>query len=279
MTKKIAPIIKLIRPLNFVITFLSVIVAVLICQPDNNFSIKVIMAALAASFVLASGNIINDIYDVEIDKINQPQRPLASGSLSKSSAIILYIVLTVVAVGLSYFSNMNAIFIVVTTAFLLFLYSKYLKRVTLVGNIVVAFLTGFVFIYGGIVVENPEAAVIPAVFAFLINFIREIVKDMQDVKGDEKAGVLSFPIKYGFQKTKMLILVVIILLILFTIYPFIIHLYKIEYFVFVMVIVNPILIYCMKILSEDQSSKNLNKISNLLKLSMVFGLIAIFLGV
>jgi geranylgeranylglycerol-phosphate geranylgeranyltransferase len=279
LTKKIASIIKLIRPLNFVITFLSVIVAVLICQPDNNFSIKVIMAALAASFVLASGNIINDIYDVEIDKINQPQRPLASGSLSKSSAIILYFVLTVVSIGLSYFSNMNALVIVITTTFLLFLYSKYLKRVTLVGNIVVAFLTAFVFIYGGIVVENPEAAVIPAVFAFLINFIREMVKDMQDVKGDEKAGVLSFPIKYGFQKTKMLSLVVIILLILFTFYPFITHLYKIEYFIFVMVIVNPILIYCMKILSEDQSSKNLNKISNLLKLSMVFGLIAIFLGV
>ena len=169
--------------------------------------------------------------------------------------------------------------IVIISVVLLFFYSKYLKRIPLVGNITVSFLTGLVFVFGGFVVENPASAFIPAVFAFIINLTRELIKDIEDISGDNNAGVVTFPIKFGLQKSKGLILLITITLILFTFYPFLTQLYKIEYFVIVMVIVNPILIYCMKILFEDQSSKNLNKISNLLKLSMLFGLIAIYLGV
>ena len=102
---------------------------------------------------------------------------------------------------------------------------------------------------------------------------------MQDVKVDEKSGVVSFPLISGLQKSKILSLVLGILLILFTFYPFIVQFYKIEYFIIVMVIVNPLLIYTIKILFEDHSEKNLDKISNILKSNMIFGLIAIFIGV
>lgn len=279
MTKKIQAIVKLIRPINFLITFITVIVAAFICQPDFVFSSSIILAALAASFTLASGNIINDVYDVEIDKINRSDRPLPSEKISYKEALALYFVFLLLSLILSWFINLPAFIIVIITSILLFLYSKYLKRIPLVDNITVAFLTGLVFIYGGIAVENYKAAIIPAFFAFLINLIREIVKDMQDIKGDEKAGVVSFPIKYGLQKSKYLSLVVSILLFLFTFYPFIFQLYKVEYFIIVMVIVNPLLIYSVKILFEDHSEKNLIKISNILKLNMIFGLIAIFVGV
>jgi 4-hydroxybenzoate polyprenyltransferase len=102
---------------------------------------------------------------------------------------------------------------------------------------------------------------------------------MEDVEGDTKAGVTTFLAKFGFQKSKFVILFILLTLILYTLYPFITQLYKIEYFVVVMVIVNPILVYCLKLLFEDHSKKNLKRISNLLKLSMVFGLVAIYLGV
>jgi 4-hydroxybenzoate polyprenyltransferase len=154
-----------------------------------------------------------------------------------------------------------------------------LKRISLVGNLIVAFLTGLVFIFGGVVVENPAVAIVPAVFAFLINLIREIVKDMEDVEGDTKAGVNTYPVKFGFQNSKIIVLIITISLILYTLYPFITQLYKIEYFVVVMVIVNPLLVFCLKKLFEDNSLKSLNYISNLLKLNMVFGLVAIYLGV
>jgi len=279
LTEKLTATINLIRPINFLITFISVIVAAIICQPDNLPVLNVYLAALAASFVLASGNIINDIHDVEIDKINRPYRPIPSGKITQTNAYGLYTVLVFISILISVFLNETAIVIVLFSILLLFIYSKYLKKFPLIGNITVAYLTGLVFIYGGVIVANPLAAIVPAVFAFLINLIREIVKDIEDAEGDEKVGIVTFPIKFGVKKTKVLILFITLSLITYTFYPFLSQLYKIEYFVFVMVLVNPILVYCLKKLFQNHSVINLNRISNLIKLSMIFGLIAIYLGV
>lgn len=278
MTEKLTTTIKLIRPVNFIITFVSVIVASIICQPHKTLGLNIFLAAFAASFALASGNIINDINDVEIDKINKPFRPLASGKIALREVYGLYILFVFISIVLTFFLNEVALAIVLFSILLLFVYSKFLKQIPLIGNIIVAFLTGLVFIFGGVVVGNPMAAIVPAIFAFLINLIREVVKDMEDVDGDSKEDLTTFPIKFGSKKSTILILFITISLILFTLYPFLTKLYRIEYFVTVMVIVNPILVYCMKILFEDSSQKSLKKISNLLKLSMVFGLIAIYLG-
>ena len=279
MKEKIIAAFKIIRPINAIIAFVSVIVAAFICSPEEIAWFSVLLASFAAAFTLSAGNIINDIYDLGIDKVNRPERPLPSGKISKNSALILYFLLIAASLILSWFINLYAFIIVIIATILLVLYSKFLKRVLFIGNILVALLTGLVFIFGGVVVRNPSAAIIPALFAFLINFIREVVKDMQDVDGDKNAGVNTFPIRYGFQKSKILILLMTFTLILYTLYPFVARLYKIEYFIIVMIIVNPILVFSLKILFKDRSIKNLNMISNLLKLSMVFGLIAIYLGV
>jgi geranylgeranylglycerol-phosphate geranylgeranyltransferase len=279
LTEKLTAILKITRPLNLLITFTSVIVAVIICQPNSVPVLSVILAAFAASFVMASGNIINDIYDIGIDKINRPLRPLPSEKLTLNEAYSLYISSVILSIFISVFLNEVALAIVLFSIVLLFLYSKYIKRIPIFGNVTVAFLTGLVFIFGGVVVGNPFAAIVPAVFAFLINLIREIVKDIEDVEGDKKAGVITSPIKFGIQKAKILILLITLILLLYTLYPFLTRLYKIEYFVLVMITVNPILVYCSKKLFEESSQINLNKISNLLKLSMLFGLIAIYLGV
>ena len=279
MKEKIIAAFKIIRPINAIIAFVSVIVAAFFCSPEEIAWFSVLLASFAAAFTLSAGNIINDIYDLGIDKVNRPERPLPSGKISKNSALILYFLFIAASLILSWFINLYAFMIVIIATILLVIYSKFLKRVLLVGNILVALLTGLVFIFGGVAVRNSSAAIIPALFAFLINFIREIVKDMQDVDGDKNAGVNTFPIRYGFQKSKILILLITFTLLLYTLYPFVARLYKIEYFIIVMIIVNPILVFSLKILFKDRSIKNLNMISNLLKLSMVFGLIAIYLGV
>ena len=279
LTEKLTAIIKLIRPINFLITFISVIVAAFICLPDKSLGMNVFIAALAASLVMASGNIINDIFDIEIDRINRPSRPLLSGLIKINFALFFYFILVLISLALSQLISQSAFTIVLISHLILFLYSKYLKKVSLIGNITVAFLTGLVFIFGGVAVGNPSAAIIPASFAFLINLIREIVKDMEDIEGDRKVDVITFPIKFGFQKSKVLILVITIFLVFFTLYPFLTKLYKIEFFIVVMILVNTILVYSLKLLFENHSSKNLNRISSLLKLNMVFGLIAIYFGV
>ena len=279
LKKKLTAIIQITRPVNFFITVASVFVAALLSSPEKIPILNVLLAALSAGFTASAGNIINDIFDIEIDKINRPERPLPSGVLTINEAYVLYLICFVISGLLVVTISQIVVIIVLLSHLLLFLYSKYLKRIPLVGNITVAFLTGLVFIFGGVVVENPSAAIIPALFAFLINLVRELVKDMQDVEGDRAAGVITFPIKFGFQKTKYLITFITLILIPFTLYPFITKLYEIEYVIIVMVIVNPLLVFILKKLFEDDSIRNLKKMSNLLKLNMVFGLIAIYLGV
>ena len=270
--------IQITRPVNFVITFLSVIVAAAICVEGDYQVYKIILTGFSASLTLSAGNIINDIKDIETDKVSHPKRPLAAAKITISQAKTEYVLFTIIALLLSFFINSQAFVIAITATVLLYLYSYYFKKVPILGNIIVSILTGLVFIYGGVAVNNPLAALIPAVFAFLINLIREVVKDMQDIEGDLKQGVITFPGKFGFSSSKLLVAELIMLLFLVTLYPFITRLYKIEFIILIMAVVNPLLVYSLKILFKDHSSSNLNKISNILKLNMFIGLIAILLG-
>lgn len=278
LSKKIFAYIKITRPLNVIIIFLVVVVAILISQSNQLELYTILLASLTASLVAAAGNIVNDIYDIESDKISHPNRVLVLEMVSKKESWYLYLSLNFASVFIAASLNSILLEIVFVTTILLFVYSVYLKKLPLVGNIIIALITGLAFIYGGFAANNPSAAIIPAIFAFLINLIREVVKDIQDVEGDRKAGVSTFPIKFGFQNSKILIVISTIILILSTLYPFITQLYKIEYFLIVMVFVNPLLILCIKYLFDQKKENKLSAVSNILKLNMLLGLIAIYFG-
>lgn len=276
--KKLSGYLKLTRPINCIITMLVVIVGGLISSDEKFTENILIYCSLIAALVAASGNVINDYFDVEIDKIVHPERPLAEGIISKKNALIFYLFLITIALVASSFLTTEIFIVVLITITILFLYSAYLKKILLMGNIIISFLTGLAFLFGGIAVGNVKAAIIPAVFAFLTNFIREVVKDTEDIEGDKRNSIITFPVKYGIRKTRKLVLLVSIVLILFTFYPFISSLYKIEFFVIIMILVNPILIFSLKIFYIEKNKKDIHKVSLLLKLDMIFGLIAIFLG-
>ena len=276
---KIYYYILITRPLNIIITLLVVIVGALISKGETYETTNIILAGISAILTAAAGNIINDIIDKNADKINHPVRIIPSGKLSVKQAGIEYFFLVIAACVISSFINQLSFLIVFLTSVLLFLYSNILKRIPLLGNITIAYLTGMAFIYGGVSVGHPRAALIPALFAFMINLIRELVKDIQDIDGDKNVGIKTFPIKFGIDSTKYLITFFVILLILTTFIPYAFDIYKIGFFILVMVVVNPILIYFLKLLYKNDFTVNLNKLSNMLKLDMVFGLLAIFLGV
>jgi len=276
--QKLKALIIILRPINLLITFLVIIVACIISIKGDYSVLKVFFAGLTGALTASAGNVINDYFDINIDKINRPHRILPKGELTLKEALGFYIFLFLVSLLLSIFISLIALLEVFFASALLFLYSYKIKKIPLLGNFVVAFLTGFAFIYGGMAVDNSKAAIIPALFALLINFIREIVKDMEDIEGDKLQGINSYPAICGFKKAKMIIVFITGILIILTMFPFINELYAIEYFIIVMVIVNPLLVYIVKSLFDDDSTKNLNKLSNLLKLNMVIGLTAIFLG-
>ncbi|WP_337865739.1 geranylgeranylglycerol-phosphate geranylgeranyltransferase [Ignavibacterium sp.] len=276
--KRFFSYIKIIRPLNCVITALVVIVGGVISSTDYSIDSLLVLASLVAALTAASGNVINDLFDIEIDKIVHPNRPLAKGELEIIEVRIFYVLLIITASAITF--NLNYLLFVVTVLaiLILFFYSAYIKKIPLLGNVVVALLTALAFLFGGIAVNNISGAVLPAIFAFLINLIRELVKDAEDIEGDKKNNVITFPIKFGIQRTKQIVLLITLILIGFTFYPFAERIYEIEYFVIVMIIVNPVLVYSVKSLFTDNERKNYHRISSLLKLDMIFGLIAIFLG-
>ncbi len=276
--EKISAAVIISRPVNLIITFFSIGVAGIICTKGALDTNRIFLAMVSGMLVAAAGNIINDIFDLEIDMVNKPARPLPQGKLTLSEASIIYAAVSIAAILLSALASINCFIIAVITSALLFLYSYKFKRIILLGNLIIAFITGLAFIYGGTAAGNIEGAFIPAVFAFLINFIRELVKDMEDIKGDLKKNISTFPHRFGYAKTKALIFFTAIVLILLSVCPFILKIYAVEYFLIVMLIVNPILVYFLKSLKSDDSVANLNKLSLLLKLNMVFGLTAIFFG-
>ncbi|MEP0859978.1 MAG: geranylgeranylglycerol-phosphate geranylgeranyltransferase [Ignavibacterium sp.] len=275
---KIYNYIKLTRPLNCLITALVVFVGGIISSNNNSFDRILILASIVAAIVAASGNVINDYFDIEIDKISHPERPLIKGGIKPTDALKLYFITVLLPLIISFSLNLKLFLITLLVLAILFLYSFIIKKIPLIGNVTIALLTAIAFLFGGFAVGNIKAAIIPAVFAFMINLIRELVKDAEDIDGDKSDDVITFPIKFGLEKTRYLIVALTIALIIFTFYPFLISSYSIEYFVIVMLVVNPLLIYILKELFVNDLKENFHRISSILKLNILFGLIAIYLG-
>lgn len=265
------------RPINFVITFLSIFIAGIICNIGELELLNIIFASIAGAFVGSAGNIINDVFDIEIDKINRPERPLPSKKIDKKEAMIIFYLLNILALILSSQINLMSFVIVVVSEICIFFYSYSIKKIPLLGNFTVSFFTGLAFVFGGTAVNNFSNSIIPSVFAFLVNFIREIVKDIQDIEGDTKQNIITFPAKYGIALSVKLINYLTIILILTTIMPIVYGVYRIEYY-YAIIIVDSIFIYFLIKISSDYSLKNLKIMSGLLKINMVFGLTAIYLG-
>ncbi|MCH8326467.1 MAG: geranylgeranylglycerol-phosphate geranylgeranyltransferase [Bacteroidetes bacterium] len=276
--KKLKAVFKIIRPLNILITFLSVIVAGIIAQGKNSVPQILLLCAIAESLTFSAGNIINDIFDIETDKLNRPERVLPKGELSKQTALVVYIMFVLLSGFISFYVNAVVFKIIIGTNIILFLYSFALKRTILLSNVIVASVVGSAFILGASAVDNIKAGYIPFLFALLINFGREIVKDMEDIKGDTAQGMKSFPSVFGLKSSKLVILLSSFSLIIFTFYPYVFNLYGLTYFLFILIIVDPFLIFIIYKLFKDDSVENLKKISVYLKLNMVFGLAAIYFG-
>lgn len=276
--KKIISILSITRPINVLITFAVVIVATIICSDSFKWSAEIFLAGLSAAIVAGGGNIINDYFDYEIDKINKPNRLLPLGLITRIEALSFYFVLSLLSILLSINISVEAFIIVSATNALLYFYSAAFKKIPLLGNLVVATCTALAFIYGGVVAGNIYAAIIPAVFALLVNLIREIIKDIEDIDGDKKNQLETYPIKYGIKKSKALLIGLLIVLFTATMIPIILKLYNIEYFIIVMFFVNLPLIYLIREISSKQFLINISKLSAFTKLIMIFGLIAIYLG-
>jgi len=241
--------------------------------------------------IAAAGNIINDIYDVETDFINKPNRLIVGDTISEKAAYNLYLIINILGVGTGFYlshlvgkSAFFSIFVIISA--LLYVYATYLKRQILIGNLVVSALVALSLIIVGIFellpVLTPENRAIQftffkiildyAFFAFLINLLREITKDLEDIDGDYKAGMNTLPIAIGRQRTTNILFVLSLIPLFLIIYYIVNSLYKNSFAVvyFIFLIVGPLSLVSTKLFTAT-SKKDFKYISQLLKIVMLFG--------
>ena len=261
---------KIIRPLNVLLIFVSIGLAAFI-SPQFSITPLLGFVALSAALILAGANVINDIYDLDIDRINRPGRPLASGAITRKQAWYWFFVLYGAGLLMAFTAGFWFFISAIIMAVLLFWYSAHLKRTVLYGNILVSFAAGFTFIYGAMAVDDWQVGIIPAVFAFFFHLGREIIKDMQDMEGDLQNNVVTFPGKYGLIPTALLVNILFGLLLLLTVLPYIFSVYSSGYLWIVIPGVDLVLVFVMIRLWFTNASSVLGKLSDLLKIDMFVG--------
>lgn len=238
----------------------------------------VLLACLSGMLITGAANTINDYFDVDIDIINKPSRPLAAGLISPTAAKAWAYLLFALGIALSVPINTGAIGTAVLASTLLFLYSSHLKRTVLWGNLTVSFVAGLAFIYGGVAINSFRLALIPAALGFFFHLGRELLKDIEDMPGDRRSNLRTFPLVHGRQAAQGLITVIFILLILLTFLPYIFGIYGVFYLAIVIIGVDMFLVYVLISLWRQPSVANLQRLSVGLKLDMIVGLAAILAG-
>ncbi|MCM8569926.1 geranylgeranylglycerol-phosphate geranylgeranyltransferase [Gramella jeungdoensis] len=253
------------------------------------------LLVLAVICVAASGYIINDIFDLKADLKNKPNRTLINNKISEKVAYRLFFILNIIGVGLGfYLSNtigrpgFSAFFIFGSA--ILYLYNSQFQQTILVGNILVSIIVGLVPIGVGlydllpaITDQNQQTQSVIfsilidySIFAFLINFLREIVKDQEDIDGDYNAGYKTLPIVLGKKRTNKILFAIALIplgFLVFYIYKYLFE--NIQAVIYtLLLLVAPLLFFLINIWTAEKK-KEYSRLSLVLKAVLFFGLISI----
>ncbi|MFV8269937.1 geranylgeranylglycerol-phosphate geranylgeranyltransferase [Flavobacterium sp. GT2N3] len=294
------PFLKLIRFQNLLILALMQLLFRYVFFKFQNISLALAdwqygLLVLSTILIAAGGYVINNVFDQNTDLINKPNHVIVGKTISENNAYNVYLALTAsgVAIGF-YLSNViekpgfASIFILVAAT--LYLYATSLKQMLVIGNIIIALLLSFSVVIIGIFDLFPtihegnqqQMGVVfsilldYALFTFFLNFMREIVKDLEDVDGDYNEGMNTLPIVIGKSRTAKIVFGISFIPIIFMLYY--INKYLLE-LVFTTVylllfVVGPLLYFAVKIWTA-KSKKEFHMLSLLLKCILLFGVLSI----
>lgn len=261
----------------------------------NGFAILLLI--LSTICIAAAGNIINDINDIETDFINKPNKIIIGNSISEKMAYNLFIIFNFIGVSIGFYLSHSvnrapffSIFVIISA--LLYVYATYLKRMLLIGNIVISVLVALSIIIVGVFELLPSITSQNqqiqftffkiifdyALFAFIINLLREITKDIEDIDGDYKAEMKTLPIVIGRERAKNVLTALNFIPLFGIIFYVISDLYKqpIAVGYFLLFVIAPQLYISIKTFSA-KTKKNFHHISNMYKIVMLFGMLSLLL--
>lgn len=232
---------------------------------------KLLILASTTAIIAAAGYIINDYYDIKIDLINKPERVVIGKSIARRYALLFHSVLSVSGILLGLLLGWKIALIHVMSAFLLWWYSNSLKRQPFIGNFVVAWLTGISVVMVNVLYETTNTLIIIyALFAFFMTLVREIIKDMEDLKGDNTFGCRTLPIIWGIRKTKWMVYMLLLIFFVLVIAVNVRYAQLPDYYFYLFLFI-PLGLLVVKLISSD-TKRDFYFLSQGCKLIMLLGL-------
>lgn len=245
---------------------------------DTGEWLNILLAVLATIIVSSSANAWNDYLDIEIDRINQPNRPLPSGKVSPHVAKWFSFALAALSLVVAAFINLPSLLIVVAANLLLYIYSFKLKSTVLLGNLIVAFTSAMSPVFGGVAAGNPR----PTFWLFLVIFVailgREVLKTMADYEGDLSESVRTISTVWGRRVARIVFYILITATLVTMFLPYLLEIYQPIYAYLILIGVFPVILYIGFRVSQYRSGPQLEKLSQLMKYDFLFWFLAVILG-
>ncbi len=267
---------RLGRPLSSLSGAIVVLLAGYVAGTGEWF--KIFLACLTTLLVAASANAWNDYLDIEIDRINQPKRPLPAGLISLGSARLFSISLAIVSLIMAGFINLPAFLIVLFSNVLLYVYSLKLKSTVLMGNATVAFMSAMSAIFGGVAAGRVAPTLLLAVIIAVTIMGREVLKTLADYEGDLRHRCRTVATVWGRRKARVVffLLVAATLLVMLTPYKF--DVYRPVYAYIVGFGVYPVVLYIALRVTKERTGPQLERLSQLMKYDFMVWFLAVLLG-
>jgi geranylgeranylglycerol-phosphate geranylgeranyltransferase len=278
---KLEGFVRLMRPVNCAIMGFAVMVGAVLANPQfSSVDWLNVFFGFITGFMLAAASMtINDYYDRAIDAINEPSRPIPSGTISAREALAFVFVLSTVGFVFAYFASVLCLAVAVISWVIVVTYVTVGKRSGLPGNFLVSACVAIPFIYGSITVTGQVQlnVVLFASMAFLSNTGREITKGIVDVKGDRAEGVKTLAVRYGERAAAVAAAVFYLSAISLTPLPWLLDIVSFWFIPFVAVTDVGFAVSSF-LLVKDYSRENARKIKNLVLLWFIIGLLAFVFG-
>jgi len=215
---KVLGLVRLFRIPNLLLLLLGQVLVVVrfsaeTTGPEALMKLPVLCLIFATQAAAAAGYIINDYHDVKIDLINKPSRVVIGRLVTRRKALFSYLMLNLLAICLGFLAGYKTGIMVGLSCFLLWRYSARLKCIPLIGNLEVAFLVALSLYLPGLFFSGEwENHLYFCLFAFLSNLVRELVKDLEDLRGDRQHDCRTFAMSYGLKTSRQLINVCLLVL-------------------------------------------------------------------
>jgi geranylgeranylglycerol-phosphate geranylgeranyltransferase len=279
---RVSGLVRLMRPVNCVMMGVAVIVGAVLAnsQVQSVGWLNVLCGFITGFLLTAASMTINDYYDRAIDAINEPSRPIPSGSVSVKEALVFVFVLSIIGFVFAFLSSDLCLAVAVLSWIIVVIYVTVGKRSGLPGNFLVSACVAIPFVYGSLTVMDQVQlnVVLFASIAFLSNTGREITKGIVDVKGDKAQDVKTLAVRYGERNAAIVSVLFYIFAVSLTPIPWVLGLVSFWFVPFVLVTDVGFVVSSLLLL-RDYSRENARKIKNLVLLWFVIGLSAFVFGV